>query len=119
MSSAVNPSWWIKLGDNLPPLQRVATLPDGTIVDLTATTLEFRWQLVDNDGVPLSTAPVEVGVAAIVDAINGAWLYNWTPSPSAAGTYAAELQISFAGGAGSMTLPENGWWYFEVIADLS
>ncbi len=119
MSSAVNPSWSIKLGDNLPPLQRVATLPDGTIVNLTGTTLEFRWQLVDNDGIPISTAPVESGVATIVDAINGVWLYNWTPSPSVAGMYASELQISFAGGAGLMTLPESTYLFFEVLAELT
>jgi len=119
MNTAVNPSWWLKLGDNIPPLERTATLPDGSIVDLTATVLELRWQLVDNDGVPLSTAPVETGVPAIVDAVAGEGLYNWTPAPSAAGVYAAELRITFGGGAGTLTLPENGWWYFEVIADLA
>jgi len=94
MNTAVNPSWWLKLGDNIPPLERTATLPDGSIVDLTATVLELRWQLVDNDGVPLSTAPVETGVPAIIDAVAGEWLYNWTPAPSAAGVYAASLPLA-------------------------
>ena len=120
MNTAVNPSWWLKLGDNLPPLQRISTLPNGAVINLTATTLAFRWQLVDNDGVPLSTAIPESHVADIIDAANGLWQYDWAiGAPAVAGVYAAELRITFGGGAGTLTLPENGWWYFEVIADLA
>jgi len=120
MSSSTNPTWWLKLGDNLPPIQRIASLPSGEVVDLTATTLEFRWQLVDNDGVPVSTSLPAAFPASVIDATNGVWQYDWAlGAPASAGVYAAELRISFGGGAGILTLPENTYLFFEVLHDLS
>jgi hypothetical protein len=119
MTSFANPSFAIKLGSNLPPIERVALYTDGTPVDLTAATLEFRFQLVDNDGQLDSSAAAQSGPATVVDGAAGSWSYDWSVAPASAGVYAGELGISVGSGAGSITVPFGSYIYFEAVAAVS
>ena len=114
-SSFANPSFAIKLGSSLPPIERFALYTDGTPIDLTGATVEFRFQLVDNDGKLDSSAIGQSGPAVVVDGTAGAWSYSWSVAPASAGVYAGELGIVPASGLGSLTVPFGSYIFFEAV----
>ena len=116
-SSFANPSFGIKLGSTLPELLREAIYTDGTPIDLTGAALEFRFQLVDNDGQLDSTATAQSGPAAAVPGTVGFWVYDWSTAPAVAGVYAGELGIALP--AGGISYPFGGYIFFEVLAAVS
>ena len=116
-SSFANPSFRIKLGSSLPPLEREALYDDGSPIDLSGAVLEFRFQLVDNDGQLDSSATAQSGPAAIVPGTIGFWSYDWSVAPASAGVYAGELGITLPGG--SITYPFGTYIFFEATAAVS
>jgi len=103
----------IKRGDQLPAIQSV--LSDSTgVVDLTNATVDFIWKLRNVTGhVP------KTGSATVVDETNGIVKYSWAANDvSGAGMFNAEWQVTFSDNR-TMTFPNNGYFLFEIMQDLT
>ena len=96
-------------GDTAPTLS--GTLTAGTTpVVLTGATLAVH--LRQPDGVTITRAGV------VTDAAAGAWAYTWQAAELAVGTWACEVQVTYAGGA-IQTFPTDGYARFDVRAQLA
>lgn len=103
----------IKRGDQLPAIQSV--LSDSTgIVNLAGATVDFIWKLRNVTGhVP------KTGSATIVDEDAGVVKYSWAANDvTGAGMFNAEWQVTFSDSR-TMSFPNNGYFMFEILSDLT
>lgn len=103
----------IKRNDRAPSIEGTLGLSDGTVVNLTGTSVKFIMTLAG------ATIPKINAAATIVDAINGEVSYSWGATDTdTAGLYRAEWEVTFAGGI-KRTFPSDDFLYVRVLEDLA
>lgn len=106
----------IKTGDTLPVLQSTLTYPDGTAIDVTGCTVTLK---VRENG---SRATGESLSATLVTPASGIVKRVWTGSETflgIPGLYDAEWQVVFPAAAGTLTVPNSGYFSIAVLDDIA
>lgn len=101
----------IKAGDLLPSLAATLTDQDGTVENLTGSTVVFRWSL-------KGSRTYQSAAAAIVSAVDGTVRYDWvTGQTDAPGEYLGEFVVT-DGASKDKTFPSTGYIAFTVSVPL-
>lgn len=108
---AIEPEILIKRGDQLPTLQSTLVYDDGSVIDLTGTSVTFQYR---KRGMTATT----VGNCSIIDPVNGVVEYQWlTTDIVEPGPYVADFEIIFADGK-HLTVPTQSHIRLVVEDDL-
>lgn len=101
----------LKKGDDLPEIEATLTGSDGTAVDLTGSSVQFRFR--NADGGDATT-----GSATVIDAEAGKVKYDWQDQETAeVGDYVGEWVVTTGGGL-VLTFPGDKFITFEIIGTL-
>lgn len=97
----------LKKGDTLPTISATLTGDDGTALDLSGSTVEFRFRHVDG-GTPTT------GSATVVNAADGKVKYDWSAGDTDdAGYYIGEWIVTT--GSEVLTAPGDSYVTFEIV----
>jgi len=103
----------IKQNDTSPQIGAILKDGSGNVIDLTAATVRFHMKLIGAATASLTSN------ATIVNADAGSVKYVWvTGDTSAPGSYQAEFQVTFTGGA-IETFPNDGSIAIEITPELA
>ena len=107
-----NYSFNIKQNDTSPTLSVVLADSDGTAIDLTGASVQFKMRAVNS-----STLKVNAS-ASITNASNGAVSYTFSSSNTdTSGLFQGEFQVTFSGGA-IETFPNAEYISINILDDL-
>ena len=107
-----NYSFNIKQNDTSPTLSVVIADSDGTAIDLTGASVQFKRRAVNS-----STLKVNAS-ASITNASNGAVSYTFSSSNTdTSGLFQGEFQVTFSGGA-IETFPNAEYISINILDDL-
>ena len=107
-----NYSFNIKQNDTSPTLSVVIADSDGTAIDLTGASVQFKMRAVNS-----STLKVNAS-ASITNASNGAVSYTFSSSNTdTSGLFQGEFQVTFSGGA-IETFPNAEYFSINILDDL-
>lgn len=104
--------YFVKQGDTAPAIDAYLKAPGGAAQDLTGASVKFIMRRADGRRAQLG------GSASVVSAGAGQVRYSWAAADTAeAGTYLAEWQVTFAGGA-IETFPNAGSLVISVLPQV-
>ena len=107
-----NYSFNIKQNDTSPTLSVVIADSDGTAIDLTGASVQFKMRAVNS-----STLKVNAS-ASITNASNGAVSYTFSScNRDTSGLFQGEFQVTFSGGA-IETFPNAEYISINILDDL-
>ncbi len=108
--SCSGPDFFIKKGDRLPSITATLYNPDGTIADLMAATVAFKFR-------PKGGGVVTSGTAVVVS-VNGKVRYDWGASDTTtSGDFDAEWVVTVGGK--EQTFPSDDFIWLRITADVS
>jgi len=106
-------TFYIKQNDTRPILSATLVNSDGSVPDLTGSTVVFKMRKLGE-----SSAKVDAA-AAITGATTGDVQYTWIgANTDTVGSYEGEIQVTFAGG-GVQTYPNSKYIEIEIVDDIA
>ncbi len=106
--------YFIKEGDLEPPIEAYLQYADGTAINVTGKTVNFKWRLRDND-----LATLNSGAATVVDGPTGHVKYDWqTAETNVPGAYYGEFEVTISAGR-TITFPNTGYIDFLIVGELT
>jgi 5-hydroxyisourate hydrolase-like protein (transthyretin family) len=107
-------AFYIKQNDTRPEIAATLINADGTKVDLSGATVKFLMRKVN------ATAATVDASATVTDATNGKVKYTWIAADTTTiGEYEGEFQVTYGGGGGIQTFPNNRYIEIEITDDIA
>lgn len=105
----------IKQNDTSPALEGILRDGFGSPIDVTGATVVLNTRLRPGGAVKVNGG----SMGTVGSAVNGRVKYSWTASDTdTAGTYEAEIQITFSNGK-IRTIPPKGYFIIDVTDDIA
>lgn len=105
----------IKQNDTSPALEGILRDGFGSPIDITGATVVLNTRLQPGGAVKVNGG----SMGAVGSAVNGRVKYSWLAADTdTAGTYEAEIQITFSNGK-IRTIPPDGYFTVEVTDDIA
>ena len=112
------PDFSLKLGDTSPPLAITCSYPDGSVQNLTGSTVKFAmWKRTN----PASSPKISSGSASIITSTAGTCQYAWSTAgtdTNAAGDYYGEFHVTLSGGR-KVSFPNRGYLWIQISPRIS
>lgn len=100
----------MKQGDTGPPLTATLSNPDGTVANLTGSTVKLNVRATRG-----GTLLIDHGTVTLLDAVNGRVSYTWLVADTVnAGTFFVEWEVTYASGV-KTTYPNDRSALLEIV----